>query len=139
VEHDSEQVMMMVAPRWPPGGNMTETAVRSPTQRHVEQALRQLNGSEFHDLYLRTPDITTFLGICGGPARYLVGISDHAERCAQLLNLSDPSEAREDMMCGGEPASIPHRFLVDLPTALTATVYYLATTQAAPALSWEWL
>ena len=128
----------MVTPRCPLGGNITETVVRSPTQRRVEQALRQLDGSEFHDLYLRTPDINTFLGICGGPARYMVGISDHAERFAQLLNLSDPSEIREDIMCGGQSTSIPHRFLVDLQSALTAAVFYLATTQAAPTLTWEW-
>jgi hypothetical protein len=41
-------------------------------------------------------------------------------------------------LCGGEPTSIPHRFLVDLPSALTAAVYYLATTQSAATLTWEW-
>ena len=42
---------------------MTEAVVGTPAEQHVHQALRQLNGEEFHDLYLRTPDIHTFLGI----------------------------------------------------------------------------
>jgi len=130
----------MVAPQRLPGGSTDEIVVHNPSRRQVEQAIRHLDGEGFHDLFLypAISDVETFLGIGGGAGRYFVGISDHAERVGQVLNTKDPSDVREDIMCGGQVTSVPRRFLVDLQTAVTAAVHYLDTAAAAPALSWEW-
>ncbi len=136
VRHDGPQVAELVAPRWRPGTRTTETVVPSP--RDVEQAVRHLDGNEYNDLYLRTSDAGTFLGIGGGAGRYMVAICKHGERFGQLLNTHDPSDVRERIMCGGQQTGFPRRHLVDLQTALTAAAHYLATAQAAPTLSWEW-
>jgi hypothetical protein len=119
VDDDRRQVAKMVAPRWLRGGSTDETISRFPSRRQLEQAIRPLDGKEFHDLfiYLSTSDIETFLGISGG-AGCFVGISDHAERVGQVLNTDDPSDVRNFMMCGGVPTSIPRRFLVDLQAAV---------------------
>src|SRR5258707_1221012 len=111
----------MVASRWLAAGAMTESVVRFPTQNEVEHALRQLDGHAFNDLYLRTSDTDTSLGVCGGPERYMVTLTDHSERFAQLLTPEEPSEVPEEIMCGGQLTIFPRRFLVDLQTALNAT------------------
>jgi hypothetical protein len=130
----------MVTPRWLPGGSTDETIVHDPSRRQVEQAIRRLDGEEFHGLFLYpgTSDVETFLGIGGGAGRYFVGISDHAERVGQVLNAKDPSDVCEDIMCGGQVTSIARRFLVDLQTAVTAAMHYLDSADAAATLSWEW-
>jgi hypothetical protein len=136
-DDDRPQVTELVAPRWADGRN-TETVTPAPTSLQVEQALRQLDGRQLNDLYLKTSDALTYLGICGGAGRYMVTFTDHHERFAQLLNTQDPSEAEEHIMCGGQLTTFPRRHLVSLQTALSAAVHYLHTAQAAPALSWEW-
>jgi L-alanine-DL-glutamate epimerase-like enolase superfamily enzyme len=141
VEDHRPQVSKLVAPRWPDGGGSLrerETSIGSPARRDVEQALRHLDGKEFNDLYLRTSDAETYLGICGGAGRYMVAICDHNEQFGQLLNTQDPSDVEEHIMCGGQLTRFSRRHLVDLQTALTAAVHYLATAEAAPTLSWEW-
>ncbi len=140
VDDDRGQVAKMVAPRWLPGGSTDDAAVHDPSRRQVEQAIRHLDGEEFHDLFLYPgiSDVETFLGISGGAGRYFAGISDHAERAGQVLNTKDPSDVCEDIMYGGQVTSVPRRFLVDLQTAVTAAAHYLDTADAAPALSWEW-
>ena len=62
----------MVTPRSRPGGSTNETIVRFPSLHQVEQAIRHLDGEEFHDLFLYpgTSGIETFLGISGGAGRY---------------------------------------------------------------------
>lgn len=138
---DARQVTEMVALRLS-GGHRQETVVRFPSHRQAQEAVLQLDGRRFSDLYLyrhpRNTDAETFLGICGGAGRYFVGISDHAERIGQLINAEDPSGAEESILVGGEPTSLPRRFLVDLQTAMTAATHYLVTAPAAPALSWDW-
>jgi Immunity protein Imm1 len=140
VDDERGQVAKMVAPRWLPGGSTDETVVYDPSRRQVEQAIRHLDGEEFHGLFLYPGicDVEAFLGIGGGAGRYFVGISDHAERAGQVLNTQDPSDVCEDVMCGGQVTSIPRRFLVDLQTAVTAAVHYLDTGAADPTLSWDW-
>jgi hypothetical protein len=128
----------MVTPRWRPGSRSTENVVPIPSQRDVEHAVQKLDGNEYNDLYLRTTDGDTFLGIGGGAGRYMVAICEHAERFGQLVNAQDPSDVAEHIMCGGQLTEFPRRHLVDLQTALTAAAHYLATAEAAPMLSWEW-
>jgi hypothetical protein len=86
---------------------MTETVVRYPTRDHVKHALWQLDGKEVNDLYLRTSGSETYLGICGGPERYMVTLTEHAERFAQLLDPEEPSQVRAEIMCGGQLTSFP--------------------------------
>jgi Immunity protein Imm1 len=104
----------------------------------VEQALRQLDGRQLNDLYLRTSDDLTFLGICGGAGRYMVTLTDHHDTFARLLNPQDSSETEEDIRCGGQRTPFPRRYLVNFQAALGAAVHYLRTAQAAPELSWRW-
>ena len=92
----------MVTPRWRPGSRSTENVVPIPSQRDVENAVRQLDGNEYNDLYLRTTDGDTFLGIGGGAGRYMVAICEHNQRFGQLLNTQDLSDVQEDIICGGQ-------------------------------------
>lgn len=118
---------------------MTKTVVSFPSRRQVEQAIGQLDGKQINDLYLNTSDTLTYLGVCGGAGRYMVTLTEHHERFAQLLNTQDSSNAQEEqIMCGGQLTSFPRRHLVDLQTAVTAAMHYLGTGRAAPTLSWEW-
>ena len=126
----------MVAPRW--ASRMTKTVVSSPSRSQVEQAIGHLDGKQLNDLYLNTSDTPTYMGICGGAGRYLVTLTEHHERFAQLLNTQHPSDTQEAIMCGGQLTRFPLRHLVDLQTAVTAAVHYLDTAQPAPTLSWEW-
>jgi L-alanine-DL-glutamate epimerase-like enolase superfamily enzyme len=129
--------MEMVAPRW--AGRMTKTVVSFPSRRQVEQAIGHLDGKQLNDLYLNTSDSLTYLGVCGGAGRYMVTLTEHHERFAQLLNTQDSSNTQEEqIMCGGQLTRFPRRHLVDLQTAVTAAIHYLDTGQAAPTLSWEW-
>jgi len=138
VEDDSPAVTQVVAPRWPAAGGVTETVVGFPTQNQVDHALRQLDGHEPNDLSLRTPDTSTYLGICGGPER-LYGDPHRAQPAVRpLINPDDPSQEPEDIMCGGQLTYFPRCFLVDRQKALIAAAYYLATAQADPTLNWEW-
>jgi hypothetical protein len=56
---------------------MSETVTPAPSRLQVEQALWDLDGERLNDLYLRTSDGLTFLGICGDAGRYQVTIADH--------------------------------------------------------------
>jgi Immunity protein Imm1 len=139
VEDHQPPVIELLAPQWPTGSSSRrDTIIGSPTQRDVEQALQHLDGKEFNDLYLNTADSLTYLGVCGGAGRYMVTLTEHHERFAQLLNTQDSSNTQEAIMCGGQRTRFPRRHLVDLQTALTAAVHYVDTAQAAPTLSWEW-
>lgn len=139
VEDHQSPAIELVAPQWPTrGSSRRDTIIGLPTRRDVEQALHHLDGKEFNDLYLNTADSLTYLGVCGGAGRYMVTLTEHHERFAQLLNTRDPSDTQETIMCGGQRSRFPRRHLVDLQTALTAAVHYLDTAQAAPTLSWEW-
>lgn len=141
MRNDSLQVTEMVASRLS-AGREHETVVSFPSHLQVEEAVMQLDGTQFSDLYLyrypRNTDAETFLGICGGAGRYFVGISDHAERIGQLINTEDPSDEEECIKVGGQPTSIARRFLVGLQTTMIAATHYLDTGQAAPALDWDW-
>jgi hypothetical protein len=108
VQHDRLQVTELLAPRWSSGGK-TETVTVAPSRLQVEQALRNLDGKDFNDLYLNTADALTFLGVCGGVGRYQVSIADHHERFAQLLNIHDPSQVEELIRCGGQRTAFPRR------------------------------
>ena len=78
---------------------------------------RALNGKQLNDLYLNTSDTLTYLGVCGGAGRYMVTLTEHHERFAQLLNTQDSSNAQEEqIMCGGQLTRFPRRHLVDLQT-----------------------
>ena len=134
---DRPHVAELVAPRWA-GGRTAEAITPAPSHLQVEQALRDLDGSQLNDLYLKTSDELTYLGICGGAGRYSVTVADHHERFAQLLSTPDRGGEDEIIMCGGQLSRFPRRYLVDLQTALTAAMHYLDTGQAAPALSWKW-
>jgi hypothetical protein len=57
-------------------------------------------------------------GICGGPERYMVTITEHRKWLAQLLDPEEPSQVREEIMCGGQLTSFARLFLVDLQTTL---------------------
>lgn len=129
------RVTEMAAPGPPPGTQTTPVPL--PSRQQVEQAVRHLDGKEFHDVYLHTTDPEAFLGICGGPDRYAVILTEH-ERFGLVDNTHDPSEATAEVMCGGQPSTFTRRHLVDLPTALLAAAHFLETAQAAPSLSWEW-
>jgi Immunity protein Imm1 len=135
MEEDSRLlVTQMGAPRFPRGPDDT---VESPSNHDVEQAIRRLNGTDFHDVYLLTSDPAAFLAICGGPDRYAVMLTDH-EQLGLADNTDEPSEATAEIMCGGQPADFTRINLVDFQTALTAAVHYLDTATADPTLSWEW-
>lgn len=136
VQDDRSQVTELVVPRWA-DSRKTETVTPVPSPQQVEQALRHLDGNQLNDLYLKTSDVLSFLGICGGAGRYMVTIANHHDGFAQLLNTQDPSEAEEHIMCGGQLTRFSRRYLVGPQTALTAAVHYLHTAQPAPALSWE--
>jgi hypothetical protein len=136
VQDDRPQVTQLAAPRW--GGGMSETITPAPSRLQVEQALRDLDGGRLNDLYLRTSDDLTYLGICGGAGRYQVTIADHHERFAQLVNTRDPSAVKESIRCGGQLTPFPRRHLVDFDTALSAAVHYLHAGEADPTLIWEW-
>lgn len=137
VREDGLQVAELVTPRWQPG-RTEQTVIPSPARHHLELALRLLDGNQLNDLYLKTSDAETYLGICGGAGRYMVAICEHNQRFAQLLNTNDPSDVHEQIICGGQPTRFPRRHLVDLQTAQAAAVHYLATAEADPALSWAW-
>jgi hypothetical protein len=128
----------MVKPRWPADITTSETVVPGPSRREVEQAVEDLDGVELNDLYLRTADPQTFMGIGGGGGRYMVTICESGQRIAQLINSDDPSDVPEHIMCGGQQTTFPRRHLVDQQTALTAAVHFLTDAAADPALTWEW-
>lgn len=97
---------------------MTKTVVSFPSRRQVEQAIGHLDGKQLNDLYLNTSDTLTYLGVCGGAGRYMVTLTEHHERFAQLLNTQDSSNAQEEqIMCGGQLTRFPRRHLADLQTA----------------------
>lgn len=120
------------------GRGRSETVTPAPSRLQVAQALSDLDGKRRNDLYLRTSDDLTFLGICGGAGRYQVTLTDHHERFAQLVNTEDPSEVEECIMCGGQLTQFPRRYLVDFDTALSAAAHYLHAGEADPTLTWEW-
>lgn len=139
VEDHRPRAIELLAPRWPTGSSTRQdSTIGCPTRRDVEQALQHLDGKELNDLYLNTADSLTYMGICGGAGRYMVTLTEHHERFAQLLNTQDPSDTQETIMCGGQRTRFPRRHLVDLQIALTAAAHYLDTAQPAPMLSWEW-
>ena len=65
-------------------------------------------------------------------------LTEH-EQFALIVNIHGPSEAEQEVMCGGQQSTFTRRHLVDFQTALAAAVHYADTAQAAPTLSWEWL
>jgi hypothetical protein len=139
---DPRQVAEMVTGSQLPGGRQREAVTGFPSRRQVEEALLKLDGAEFTELFLyrypRSTDAETFLGISGGPGRYFVGISDHAQRIGQLTSTEGPSSDEGSVTIGGVPTSIPRRYLVGLPAATIAATHYLDTGQAAPELDWDW-
>lgn len=131
--------IILTVPRWSiSGSGVDEVRTIAPTREAVETAIRRLNNADFNDLYLATSDPETFLGVCGGNGRYMVSATIRNERFAQLVNVDDPSDVEEHIMCGGQLSNFPRRYLVDLSTAVAAGLHYLATGEAAPDMRWEW-
>jgi hypothetical protein len=112
--------------------------VQSPSNHDVEQAIRRLDGMEFHDVHLLTSDPTAFLEICGGPDWYGVIVTEH-DRLANIVNIHELNEDIEEVMCGGQPSGFPRCNLVDLHTALAAAIHYLDNAEATATLYWEWV
>ncbi len=102
VRENGLQVAELLAPRWQPGGRTKQTVIPFPARHHVELAIRLLDGQELNDLYLKTSEAGTYLGICRGAGRYMVAICEHNQRFGQLLNTQDLSDVQEDIICGGQ-------------------------------------
>jgi hypothetical protein len=134
VVDDRPRVIQMHAPRIPRGA---DDVIDAPSRHDVEQAIRRLDGSAFHDVILGTSDPAAFMGICGGPDRYGVQVYEH-QQFAHIVNIHDSSEATEEVMCGGQPTGFTRRHLVEFQTALTAAAHYLDTAEPAPVLTWDW-
>lgn len=102
MEDDRPLVTQMGAPRFPRG---PDDVVQSPSRHDVEQAIRRLDGKEFHDVYLVTSDPAAFLGICGGPDRYAVVLTDHEQFGLADNIMSQARPRKRSCAAGSHPPS----------------------------------
>lgn len=138
----SRTIQQLDIPTWE-HNKKAGTIVSNPTWDDVESAIRNLDGKSKNTVYL-TPDSSdpeTFLGIGGGPKKFILTGAVQNETYPTLINSSADMQAAEiELVVGGQAANFPANWIHELDTTLKAAKYFWQTSEfAGEDLIWEFV
>jgi hypothetical protein len=107
--------------RWSSASRCDEE-IADPSWVDVEKAIRQLDGNEYNDLYLKPicADDETFLCVGGGAGMYVVAGSDASGRNVALQAVGISDDSLVPLLVGGQLGEYPLKYMLTLDRVLSS-------------------